>query len=132
VLFVGAFLVTAPTAAIALAGGPHWLAAAILSGAEAIAGIAVMLMDVNLNSVIFAVTQDHVRSRVSGVFGTINYGARPLGAVLGGVLGSTIGLRPTLLIAAVGGMTACLWLLPSPIPRLRSLEDLAPASGTPM
>jgi MFS family permease len=132
VLFAGAFLVTAPTAAIALAGGPHWLAAAILTSAEAIAGVAMMLMDVNLNSVIFAVTRDHVRSRVSGVFGTINYGARPLGAVLGGVMGGTIGLRPTLLIAAVGGMTACLWLLPSPIPSLRSLDDLTPAVPAPM
>jgi MFS family permease len=125
-LFVGAVLFPAPTAAIALAGGPHWLAATVLASAEAVAGAGVMLMDINLNSVIFAVTQDRVRSRVTGVFGMINYGARPLGALVGGFLGSGIGLRPTLLIAAVGGVLACLWLLPSPIPGIRTLDEVSP------
>jgi predicted MFS family arabinose efflux permease len=64
-----------------------------------------------------------MRSRVAGVFGMINYGARPLGAVIGGLLGGWLGLRPTLLIAAVGGVLCCLWLLPSPIPRLRTLSS---------
>jgi predicted MFS family arabinose efflux permease len=38
--------------------------------------------------------------------------------VLGGALGTAIGVRPTLLVAAVGGVLAVLWLLPSPMPRL--------------
>jgi len=125
VLFIGAVLFPAPTAAIALAGGPHWAAAGVLMLAEAVAGAGVMLMDINLNSVIFAVTEDRVRSRVSGVFGMVNYGARPLGAVVGGLLGSGIGLRPTLVIAAVGGVLGCLWLVPSPIPSVVSLEDVS-------
>jgi predicted MFS family arabinose efflux permease len=41
------------------------------------------------------------------------------GALLGGVLGTLIGLRPTLWIAAIGGTTGFLWLLPSPLPRFR-------------
>jgi predicted MFS family arabinose efflux permease len=60
---------------------------------------------------------------VAGVFGSINYGARPVGAVIGGLLGSAIGVRPTLVVAAVGGVMACLWLLRSPIPALRTLPD---------
>jgi predicted MFS family arabinose efflux permease len=36
-----------------------------------------------------------------------------LGALLAGALGTLIGLRPTLWIAAVGGAFAFLWLLPS-------------------
>lgn len=63
----------------------------------------VMIFDINLNAVQTAVTADHVRSRMAGVFSTINYGSRPLGAAIGGVLGSWIGIRPTLLLAAVGG-----------------------------
>jgi predicted MFS family arabinose efflux permease len=67
-----------------------------------------------------------MRSRVAGVFGTVNYGARPLGAVVGGLLGSGVGLRPTLLIAAVGGMLGSVWLLRSPLPGVRTMESLTP------
>jgi len=125
-LLLGAILFPAPTVAIALASGPPVLAATVLAAAEAVAGAGVMLMDINLNSVIFAVTEDRVRSRVTGVFGMINYGVRPLGAVAGGLLATAIGLRPTLLIATVGGLLGCLWLLPSPIPRINSLDEVSP------
>ncbi|GIE77212.1 MFS transporter [Actinoplanes philippinensis] len=122
----GAILFPAPTAAIALAGGPDWMIATVIALAEAVSGVAVMVFDINLNSVQTAVIADDLRSRVAGVFGTVNYGARPLGALAGGLLGSTLGLRPTLLIAAVGGMLSCLWLLRSPIPGLRGLSALSP------
>jgi len=42
----------------------------------------------------------------------------------GGLLGSWIGVRPTLLLAAAGGALCCLWLLPSPIPRIHALSDV--------
>jgi len=43
--------------------------------------------------------------------------------IAGGLLGGWIGLRPTLLIAAIGGSLCFRWLLPSPIPKLRDLND---------
>lgn len=43
-----------------------------------------------------------------------------------------IGLRPTLWIAAVGGMSGVLWLLASPLPRFRmpdgDSDDQAPSA----
>ena len=39
----------------------------------------------------------------------VNYGVRPLGTSVGGVLGATIGLRPTLWIATVGALAGLLW-----------------------
>jgi predicted MFS family arabinose efflux permease len=53
----------------------------------------------------------------------VNYGVRPLGALVGGGLGTWIGLRPTLWIASVGAILGVLWLLPSPLPRLRELPE---------
>jgi MFS family permease len=117
----GAVLFPAPTAAIALAGDPRWAAFAVLLAAEAVSGFGVMLFDINTNSVMAAMTDDGMRSRVAGVFGTVNYGARPLGAVLGGALGTAIAVRPTLLVAAVDGVLAVRWLLPSPVPRLPAI-----------
>lgn len=124
VVLAGSILFPAPIAVMALAGGPHWLAATIIAGGEALSSAGVMLFDINLNAVQTAVTADAMRSRVAGVFGTINYGARPLGAVTGGLLGSWLGVRPTLLIAAAGGTLCFLWLLPSPIPRIRALTEI--------
>lgn len=62
---------------------------------------------------------DAVRSRVTGAFSAINYGTRPLGALLGGLLGSVAGLRPALWVAVIGGIAAAALLVPSPLPRFR-------------
>lgn len=123
-IVLGAVLFPAPIAAIALAEGSRWVAGSVLAAAELVSSAGVMLLDINLNSLQTAVVPDRMRSRVAGAFGTINYGVRPLGAIVGGVLGGWIGLRPTLLIAAIGGSLCFLWLLPSPIPKLRTLNDL--------
>lgn len=125
-IMIGAVLFPAPLGVIAVADGSPWQVATVLAVAEALSGIGVMLLDINLNAVQTTVVPDHLRSRVAGAFGMINYGARPAGALIGGVLGDWLGLRPTLFLAATGGVLCALWLVNSPIRRLRSLEELAP------
>jgi predicted MFS family arabinose efflux permease len=56
---------------------------------------------------------------VTGAFQAVNYGTRPLGALLGGLLGTVIGLRPALWVAALGGIVGFFLLLPSPLPGYR-------------
>ncbi|MFF1464265.1 MFS transporter [Streptomyces sp. NPDC058330] len=129
-IVVGAVLFPAPVAIAAAANGPLWLRAGALAAAEFLSGFGVMLFDVNLNSLQTSVIPDGMRSRVAGAFSTVNYGVRPVGAVVGGALATLVGLRATLLVAAVGGALSVLWLLPSPIPRIRSLASGGTA-GTP-
>ncbi|MEU8958029.1 MFS transporter [Streptomyces sp. NPDC048518] len=129
-IVVGAVLFPAPIALVAAAGGPLWARAGALAVAEFLSGVGVMLFDVNLNSLQAAVIPDGMRSRVAGAYSTINYGLRPVGAVVGGLLATVIGLRATLLIGAVGGALSLLWLLPSPIPRIRSLTADDPPRRT--
>ncbi|MFG1809667.1 hypothetical protein [Streptomyces sp. NPDC049040] len=53
------------------------------------------------------------------------WGTLPLGAVLGGLLGTRIGVRPTLWLAAAGSMAAGWFVF---FPPLRHMRDLpAPA-----
>lgn len=122
-IVVGAILFPAPFALLAAAGGSVWTKAAVLSAAELLSSIGVMLYDVNQNALRASITPDEFRGRVAGAYTAVNYGVRPLGAVVGGVLGTSLGLRPTLLVAAIGGTLAFLWLLPSPIPRIADLHD---------
>ncbi|MEU8703636.1 MFS transporter [Streptomyces sp. NPDC048565] len=130
-IVVGAVLFPAPIAIAAAAGGPLWLRAGALAAAQCLSGFGVMLFDVNLNSLQASVIPDGMRSRVAGAYSTINYGIRPVGAIVGGLLATFVGLRTTLLIAAVGGALSLLWLLPSPIPRIRSLAPDS-AADTPV
>ena len=119
---VGVVLYAAPVAVIATAAGPFWVRFSALATTEFISGFGVMLFDINLNSLQTTVAPDTMRSRTAGAFSTINYGVRPLGALIGTV----IGMRPSLLIAAIGGALSALWLLPSPILRIQSLETTDP------
>ncbi len=98
-------------------------------GGPSIGGVLVQLL-----SAPFAVAADTLRSRVTGAFQAVNYGARPAGALLGGLLGSVIGLRSALLVAALGGVAACFLLLPSPLPGYRlpaGTPDPAEPGGEP-
>ncbi|MEU1332578.1 MFS transporter [Streptomyces sp. NPDC005865] len=127
-IVVGAVLFPAPIALVAAASGPLWARAGALAVAQFLSGVGVMLFDVNLNSLQAHVIPDGMRSRVAGAYSTINYGLRPVGAVVGGLLATVIGLRATLLIGAVGGALSLLWLLPSPIPRMHSLTADQPVT----
>ncbi len=125
---LGSVLFPAPIALMAAASGPVWLRAGVLAAAEFLSCIGVMLFDVNLNALKVVVTPDGMRARVAGAYSSVNYGIRPLGALVGGVLATAIGLRPTLLIAAAGGSMSILWILASPIPHHRRI---APSTPTP-
>ena len=115
----GGFGFTVPFLLIPLAGGPRPLILATLFVAEFLIDFGVMVLDISIGSIFAAVIPDTLRSRVSGAFQAVNYGTRPLGALLGGLLGTTLGLRSALWLAAAGGVVGALLLLPSPLPGFR-------------
>jgi MFS family permease len=120
---LGCFLFPAPLVLVPLAGGPRPAVLGMLFAAEFLSGFGVMILDINVGAIILAATPHRLRSRATGAFRFVNYGIRPLGALAGGALGSSIGLRPTLFIGSVGALAGLLWLLPSPIPKLRELPE---------
>jgi MFS family permease len=121
----GCFLFPAPLILVPAAGGPHWLVLVILFVAEFTSGLGLMLLDIMAGSISAGTVPVPLRSRVSGAFMVVNYGVRPLGTSLGGLLGATIGVRQTLWIATVGALLGLLWFIPSPIPSLRGVPEIA-------
>jgi MFS family permease len=106
---------------VPLARGADWVVLGLLFAADFLSGVGVMILDITGGSIKAALVPDRLRARVSGAYMVVNYGVRPLGALAGGALGSWLGLRPTLWIATVGALAGVLWLLPSPLMRLREL-----------
>jgi MFS family permease len=77
-----------------------------------------------------ALVPQHLQGRVVGATRTVILGAIPLGALLGGTLAATIGIRPTLLAGAFLSGPAFVPLLRSPARRLRELPGGEPDDAT--
>jgi len=120
---LGCVVFPAPLLLVPLASGSEEVVLALLFLAEFGSGIGVMMLDISAGSIFAAVIPHRLRSRVSGAYTFANYGVRVAGSLLGGALGSTIGLRPTLWIATTGALAGVLFLIPSPVPRVRDLPE---------
>ena len=96
---------------------------ALLFGSEFGAGFGVMVLDINIGAIITARTPDRIRARAGGAFRFINYGVRPIGALLGGVLGTALGVREAILVTTIAACGGVLFLVGSPVLRLRDLPE---------
>jgi len=67
----------------------------------------------------------YLLGRVSATMELMTWGVMPLGAVAGGILGTYLGLRPTLVLSGVAILAASLWLVASPLRRLRDIPEPA-------
>lgn len=103
---IGAIAFAAPFVFLPLAAGSTVTKIATLAAVQFVSTAGVMMFDINLNAVQTAVIPDRMRSRVNGVFGTINYGIRPMGAALGGLVAQLIGVGPVIVVAGLGGSFA--------------------------
>ncbi len=115
----GCLLFTAPLAGWPLARGGMTAVLGILFVSEFLVGFGLMVLDITIGAIFAAVIPDTLRARVTGAFQAVNYGTRPVGALVGGLLGTTIGLRDALWVGVIGGVVGALLVLASPLPRFR-------------
>lgn len=104
---------------IAFAGPGAGVVSAVLGGFLLIGGIVVAnVLSGGFNQ---AYCPQELLGRISASMQFVNYGAIPIGALLGGILGDSIGLRPTMVVAVIGATLAGSILLTGPIRRHRDL-----------
>ena len=82
----------------------------------------------NVNQVSFRqrLCPDRLIGRMNATMRFVVWGVLPIGALIGGIMGAVFGLRTTLLIGALGQAVAGIWLLASPMRRLRDFPDPPP------
>jgi MFS family permease len=115
---IGGWLIGAASwLVVPLASGPR--AALLLAAGLLLGGMASTIVNVQQWSLRQIVTPDALQGRVTASHRFLVYGAYPLGALLGGWLGTTLGLRSALALCAVGALGAPLWALFSPLRGLR-------------
>jgi predicted MFS family arabinose efflux permease len=110
--------------------GPLLVAAASGSLAPALIALGVgieggtgVAYNINQVSVRQAISPRRLQGRMNASVRFLVWGTLPLGGFLGGALGSTIGIRSTMWVAAIGSAASFLWLLPSPIPSMKEIPE---------
>jgi Na+/melibiose symporter-like transporter len=99
-------------------------------------GAGISVWNVNTITLRQAVTPTRVLARMNATYRMLLFGALPLGALAGGLLGSTVGLRSALVIWVIALTSPILWIAFSPVFRLTTmplgpLSESGPAGPDP-
>jgi predicted MFS family arabinose efflux permease len=100
---------------ILVAGGPPEVIVMLLVAARVLLSVWVPIYSVTALSLRQAITPDHLQGGVTATMRFVGWGTLPIGSLIGGALGSTIGLRPTIGMAVLGTLLAVGWFVLSPV-----------------
>ena len=104
---------------IASASGPHLVAILLVIVGEASVQAGAVVYGINNVSLRQAVIPSSLRGRVNATVRILSVGVVPIGALLAGFLGDRYGLRTAVFVAGSGTFLAFLWILFSPVRKLR-------------
>jgi len=85
--------------------------------------LSAVVYNINQVSLRQAIVPLRLQGRMNATMRFLVWGTLPFGALVGGILGVIIGIRPTILIMAVGGSLAFLWVLLSPVRSLKEVPE---------
>ncbi|MFI6322140.1 MFS transporter [Nonomuraea sp. NPDC050556] len=91
-------------------------------------GFGVVIYNVTQLSFRQAATPEPLLGRMNATMRFLVWGTLPLGGLVGGVLGETVGVRNAILVGVVGQAVAFLWVFLSP---MRTMRELPVSSHTP-
>lgn len=95
--------------------GTPWLAGAILLLGQCVSGFGNTVYNIGYDSLAQSLTPDELLGRINATGLFVSFGALPVGALLGGVLGELFGLRTAVAISSTGLLLSVLWVYFSPL-----------------
>ncbi|HEX4700848.1 MAG TPA: MFS transporter [Pseudonocardiaceae bacterium] len=113
-------LVTSPFELLLPLAGRGWLISLYGFG-SVMTGFGAVVYNIAQVSFRQAICPDRLLGRMNASVRFVVWGTLPLGALVGGVLGTLIGIHPTLWVGAIGATLSPLPVLLSPLRRLRDL-----------
>ena len=76
------------------------------------------------DTVVQTAVPDRVLGRVNATLDVLSHGAAPFGALVAAVIAESYGVRTAMGIAWLGGLASVLFIVFSPLPRLRSVDEI--------
>lgn len=76
------------------------------------------------------ITPEHLLGRVNATVMWVSLSVVPIGALVGGYLGTLLGLRTALVVCVFGMWSASLWVIFSPLRRLKNISDSPDYAGS--
>ena len=89
------------------------------------AGFTTVVYNVNQVGLRQAITPNRMLGRMNATMRLIVWGTIPIGALIGGILGTVVGIYPALWVAAIGESLGFLFVLFSPVRTLREIPAQA-------
>jgi MFS family permease len=109
-----------------IAFAPEAYALPLIVLAMMVIGFGGILYNVTAISLIQAITPDRILGRANASRRFVVWGVVPLGGFTGGALASTIGLRETMVVGALGGLLTIVPILVSPLRSVGKMSELEP------
>lgn len=129
---IGTAIVIGPVvsvgAAAVMAASIVWPAPVLPAAAFFLFGAGPIVWTISQSTLRQVVTPKALLGRVSALFMMAQSGARPIGALLGALVGGAYGPASCILLAALGFGVQALIILASPVPRLEDLPEAAAVS----
>ena len=97
---------------------PLWVLALLIGGFGG------TVYNVNQVSLRQSITPDRMQGRMNATMRFMVWGTIPIGSFVGGILGGTIGLRPTLWVAAIGSLLSFIPPFFSPVRTLERIPEM--------
>jgi MFS family permease len=116
----------APLALLAIPAAPRANPLPVLVIGSVLGTFVSFFANVNQLTLRQSITPQRLLGRMNSVTRFMYWGTIPIGSALGGVIAESIGLRPTLFIAAGGSFLAGIPVFLSPIRTLRTLPEPPP------